>query len=68
MQSCVSARQLTIQLTNDGRKADGKAKPSFTSMCLDQFSESNKPEFDEELIRDTASMFFAGRLPIQKIM
>ncbi|KAF9447572.1 cytochrome P450 [Macrolepiota fuliginosa MF-IS2] len=40
--------------------AEGKAKSSFTSMCLEQFTESNKPEFDEDLVRDTASMFFAG--------
>ncbi|KAF5349225.1 hypothetical protein D9756_009488 [Leucocoprinus leucothites] len=39
---------------------EGRAKPSFTSMCLDRDSETNKPEFNEDVIRDTASMFFAG--------
>ncbi|KAJ3573817.1 hypothetical protein NP233_g2189 [Leucocoprinus birnbaumii] len=40
---------------------EGKAKPSFTSMCLDQEPDAaTKFEFDEEVIRDTASMFFAG--------
>lgn len=48
--------------TNNGNKLNGKAKPSFTSMCLDQNSEKSGPEVDENVIRDTASMFLTGML------